>query len=185
MRAIRAIALLVAVLAGAAAVIYAVTAVTTSQILWVVESPIHRGGEFVSLPLPMRLAHTVAFVLGAATIVVIALLVADLAKRVRPGVAFVPAVSRTAWSLAIALAVGSWLTEIASNIAGSAGLVYPDDVSQPLSFTDLDSLEIDWSVGSWTFLPDLPLLGLAVVLGVLAYIIRSGERLQRDTEGLV
>ena len=36
-----------------------------------------------------------------------------------------------------------------------------------------------------SFLPDAPLLGLAIVLAVLAYIVQSGERLQRDTEGLV
>lgn len=185
MRAIRAVALLVAVLAGTAAVIYAVTAFATSQILWVVDSPLHNSGEFVSLPLPLRIAHLISFVLGTATIVAIALLVADLAGRVRRGVEFVPAVSRTAWALAITLAVGSWLTEIAARVAGNAGLIYPDDVADPLSFTDLDSLPIDWAVGQWTFLPDLPLLGLAVVLGLLAYIIRAGERLQRDTEGLV
>ncbi|MBN9140589.1 MAG: hypothetical protein J0H23_07165 [Micrococcales bacterium] len=41
------------------------------------------------------------------------------------------------------------------------------------------------AIGTSTFLPDPALLGLAVVLGVLAYIIRAGERLQRDAEGLV
>lgn len=177
------IARLIAVLAGAAAVTYAVSAVITGQILWLVDSSVYPVSGLVSLPLPLRIAHAVAFVLGAATVAVIALLVADLVGRVRHRVEFVPAVSRAAWSIAVALAVGSWLTAIAAAVASRVGLIYPD-TGDPATI-DRDTLPIDWSIGVWTFVPDLPLLGLAIVMGLFAFVIRSGERLQRDTDGLV
>lgn len=181
--AIEVIARVVAVLAGAVGTVYGLSALISGQIYWLVDSSVYQVSGFVDLPLPLLIAHVVAVALAAVVIAVIALLVADLASRVRKGVEFVPAVSRTTWSIAIALAAGSWLTQIAANVASRVGLIYPDDVN-PAS-ADLDALPIDWSVGPWTFVPNLPLLGLAVVIGLLAYIIRSGERLQRDTEGLV
>ena len=45
---------------------------------------------------------------------------------------------------------------------------------------------IAWAAASSIVLvPDFAFLGLSVVLGLLAYIIGSGERVQQDTEGLV
>jgi hypothetical protein len=110
-------------------------------------------------------------------------LVADLAWRVRHEVRYVPAVSRTVATLAAVLAVGSWLSEISINVARWTGLVYPNDVDP--AKVDVTTLPIDWAVRMQTLVPNWPLLGLAIVLGVLAYIIRAGERLQRDSEGLV
>jgi hypothetical protein len=98
-------------------------------------------------------------------------------------VRFVPAVSRTAAALAISLGAGSWLSKIAANLVAYSAYFYPDDVDPAQA--DPSTLEFQWALGTATFLPDPALLGLAVVLGVLAYIIRAGERLQRDTEGLV
>jgi hypothetical protein len=133
--------------------------------------------------LPLRIARAVAFLLPCVTIAVMSLLLADLAWRVRREVRFVPAVSRTATALAIALGAGSWLSKIAANVVAYSGLVY-DDIVDPAR-ADPNGLPIYWGIGSQTFLPDPALLGLAIVLGVLAYVIRAGERLQRDTEGLV
>jgi hypothetical protein len=117
------------------------------------------------------------------TVAALALLVADLAWRVRREVRFVPAVSRTVAAMAAVLAVGSWLSEISINVARWTGLVYPNDVDP--AKVDVTTLPIDWAVRMQTLVPNWPLLGLAIVLGVLAYIIRAGERLQRDSEGLV
>lgn len=181
--AIRLVARLVAVVAGAVVVIYAVTAIVGPTVLWLVDSSVQQPWSFVTLPLPWRIAHAVAIALGAITVATIALLVADLSGRIRRGVEFVPAVSRTVWSLAIVLAVGSWLTSIAANLAGHAALVYPD--GPVLGFVDIDALPIDWGVGAGTLTPDFAMLGLAVTMGLLAWIIRSGERLQRDVKGLV
>lgn len=182
---IRVVARVVAVLAGAFAAVYVVVTVISGQVLWLVPaSPLHSSTDFVSLPLPLRIVHVVAVALGALTIATIALLVADLSGRMRRAVAFVPAVTRAAVAIAVVLAVGSWLTRIAATLAGNSGLIYPDS-GDPAS-ADPSTLPIDWALGSWTpFAPDLPLLGVAAVIGLLAWIIRSGERLQRETEGLV
>jgi hypothetical protein len=181
--AIRVLARLIAVLAAAVGVVYAVTAIVGPSVLWLVDSPTQQTWSFVSIPLPWRIAHAVAILLGAATVATIALLVADLSGRVRRGVEFVPAVSRTVWSLAIVLAVGSWLTSIAANVAGHAALIYPD--GPDLGFVAIDTLPIDWGLSTGTFTPDFAMLGLAVTMGLLAWIIGSGERLQRDLNGLV
>ena len=47
------------------------------------------------------------------------------------------------------------------------------------------SLPIEWNVTAQTFAPNWTLLASSIVLAVLAYVIRAGERLQRETEGLV
>jgi hypothetical protein len=180
---IRVVARIVAVLAGTAAVVYCVTAIVGPQVLWVVDSSVIQASGFVTLPLPWRIAHAAAVLLGAVTVAVMSLLVADLSGRIRAGVEFAPVVSRTARSLAVVLAVGSWLTQVAANLAGHAAVIYPD-AADPATVS-IHDLPIDWALGPSTFLPDPALLGLAVVLGLLAYIVTSGERLQHDVEGLV
>jgi len=40
-------------------------------------------------------------------------------------------------------------------------------------------------VGVYDLAPNLPVLAVSVVIGLLAYVIGAGERLQRDTDGLV
>jgi hypothetical protein len=102
---------------------------------------------------------------------------------VRRGAGFVPAVSRTTWAIAVVLAVGSWVAQLGENVAAYSGVRYPD-TGDPATM-DPASLPLAWELGPATFVPDLPFLGLALVLAVLAWIIRSGERLQRETEGLV
>ncbi|MBD3758667.1 MULTISPECIES: hypothetical protein [Microbacterium] len=41
------------------------------------------------------------------------------------------------------------------------------------------------TIGRLVAVVNWPMLGVAAILGVLAYIVRSGEGLQRETEGLV
>jgi hypothetical protein len=183
--AIRLLARLIAALAAAVGVIYAVTAVVGPSVLWLVPSSVQQPWSLIALPLPWRIAHAAAVLLGAITVAAIATLVADLSGRVRRGVEFVPAVSRTVWSLAIVLAAGSWLTSIAENLAGHAALVYPGSDGPDLGFAAIDTLPIDWGFGLSTFTPDFAMLGLAVTMGLLAWITGSGERLQRDLNGLV
>lgn len=179
---IRIAGLVLAVGAAAVGVTFASVSIVGPEV-WVFSSDGTGAGWLTALPLPLRIARAVAFLLPCVTIAVMSLLLADLAWRVRREVRFVPAVSRTATALAIALGAGSWLSKIAANLVAYSGLVY-DDIVDP-AHADPNGLPIHWGIGSQTFLPDPALLGLAIVLGVLAYIIRAGERLQRDTEGLV
>jgi hypothetical protein len=85
--------------------------------------------------------------------------------------------------LAAILGAGSWLARIAQTISDQAGVVYPDTGNPALE--NIVSLPIGWTIVPQTFLPDAPMLGLAIVLAVMAYIVQSGEQLQRDTDGLV
>jgi hypothetical protein len=179
---IRIAGLAVAVGAAVVGVAFAAVSIVGPEV-WVFSSDGTGAGQLIALPLPLRVARGVAFLLPCTTIAVIALLVADLAWRVRREVRFVPAVSRTVATMAVALGVGSWLSEIALNIVRWTVLIYPSDVD-PAAVAPA-TLPIDWAVRAQTLVPNWPLLGLAIVLAVLAYIIRAGERLQRDTEGLV
>jgi hypothetical protein len=179
---IRIAGLVLAVGAAAVGVTFASVSIVGPEV-WVFSSDGTGAGQLIALPLPLRMAHAVAFLLPCVTVAALALLVADLAWRVRHEVRFVPAVSRTVATLAAVLAVGSWLSEISINVARWTGLVYPNDVDP--AKVDVTTLPIDWAVRMQTLVPNWPLLGLAIVLGVLAYIIRAGERLQRDSEGLV
>jgi hypothetical protein len=141
------------------------------------------GRGFVRFAPPIALLDAAGFLVGSLTVAGIAFVVGDLAWRIRRGVTFAPSVSRCAWLLAVILGVGSWLSQIASTIAAQSGLIYPDDVDPDA--VNIQNLSVHWQVGPGSFLPDLPLLGLAVVLGVLAYVVQSGERVQRETEGLI
>lgn len=177
---VRILGYVVAVVALAAGVGYLIAAATGSPV-WVSGVAGERG--FVQLPLPLSVVHAIAFLLGTVTVASIALIVGGLAWRIRRGVEFVPAVSRSARALAIVLAAGSWLTQIAVTIAEQSALIYPDDLDP--STVQLIDLHIAWTVLPQSFLPDAPMLGLAIVLGVLAYLIQAGERVQHDVDGLV
>jgi hypothetical protein len=179
--AIRIAGLAVAIGAAAVGVAFASVSIVGPEV-WVFSSDGTGAGWLTALPLPLRIARAIAFLLPCATISLMALLLADLAWRIRREVRFVPTVSRTAAALAIALGVGSWLSRIAANLVAYSGLVY--DGADP-GRANPNELPIAWGLGPATFLPDPALLGLAVVLGVLAYVIRAGERLQRDAEGLI
>jgi len=183
LNAVRALALVVGVVSAAAGIAYAIPTLVGPQLLWVLDGGPPEMSGLVELRLELRVAHAVTVLLGAATVAVVAFLLADLAGRVRPGVEFVPAVTRTAWALAIVLAVGSWLAQIGENLAVRSGSIYPD-TGDPATI-DPSTLPLSWDLGLGTFLPDLRLLGLALAFALLAGIVQAGERLQRDTEGLV
>ncbi len=180
---LRMLALTVGVLAAAAGLAYAIPTIAGPKVLWVLDGGPPGLSGLVDLRPELRIAHALAVLLGAATVSVIAFLLAGLAGRVRSEVQFVPAVSRTVWGLAITLAVGSWLAQIAESLAVRSGTIYPD-TGDPASI-DPASLPLSWELGAAAFLPDPPFLGLALAFALLAGILRAGERLQRDTEGLV
>jgi hypothetical protein len=127
------------------------------------------------------LVNAGGFLLWNATTTAMAYFVGGLARRIRHGVQFVPAVTRAAWSLAITLAAGSTLAQTVENIGRNSAIVfaYTDPSGDPMA------APIGWGIGWYDLTPNLPLLAVGVVLGLLAYVIGAGERLQRDTEGLV
>lgn len=180
--AIRIVALAVGIGAVVAGTAYAFVT-TAGPAAWIPTGDGAGSGTFGDLPLELRLVNAVAFALGTFTVAAMAFILADLAWRVRGEVRFVPAVSRSAWALAISLAIGSTLAQLAANLGRYSGLYFPDDVN-PATVDPL-TLPIEWNVNLQTFAPNWSLLALSVVLAVLAYVVRSGERLQRDTEGLV
>lgn len=178
----RATGLVAGVLASTAGIVYLVSAVLQPQVVWLLDGPGNVSG-LVTLPLELRIVHAATVVVACATVAIMAFILVALARRVRDGVAFVPAISRAAWALAIVLAVGSWLAQIGENVAVRSGVAYPD--AGNVAGLDPATLPLRWEIGPATLLPDLPYLGLALVLAMLASIIQSGERLQRETEGLV
>lgn len=178
--AIRVVGYVVAIGGVVAGVGYLIVTATGAPV-WVSGVAGERG--FQQLPLDLSLLYAGAFLLGCLTVAGMALVVGDLAWRIRRGVTFVPAVSRSAWMLAAILAVGSWVTHVTQTIASQSGTIYPDDMNP--AFVHPAELPVHWTVLPQSFLPDASLLGLAVVLAVLAYAVQSGERLQRDVDGLV
>lgn len=174
----------VAIVVGAAASLFGVGYFTVAaigpQVWWFGGGPGGTGG-FVEFPLPLRLLNASAILLWSATAAAIAFILSDLARTVRNEVRFVRAVSRAAWALAIALGAGSVVAQIVENIARGSGLNLTDvaDPTHPIG------APIAWAVSTSVLVPDFAFLGLSVVLGLLAYIIGSGERVQQDTEGLV
>jgi hypothetical protein len=180
--AIRLVALLIAIGTTVAGIAYFSVSVVGPTVWWPSGGG-DAGGAFVEFPHELRLVNAGAFLLWCLTTASLAFILSDLAWRIRRGVRFVPSVSRSVWALAIALAVGSTLAQITETIARQSMPFFPDHVDP--ATVDLSTLDISWGVGAHSFLPNGVLLGLAVVLAVLAFIIQSGERLQRDTEGLV
>src|SRR5690606_42045798 len=140
-------------------------------------------GLLSGLPFGLRLLNAISFLLAFLVVSGMAWITADLAWRVRRGVRFDTAVSRSTAALAVVLALRATVVPFVRNLMPYTGLRYPADVDP--ATVDRASLPLEWGVGTYTFVPNFTLLGLAIVLGVLAYIIRAGERLQRDTEGLV
>ncbi|WP_167050604.1 hypothetical protein [Salinibacterium sp. ZJ77] len=177
---VRGLALCVTVTAAAIGATYVAAAAATGTII--------TFGPFStvtsSLPGELIAVNAVAVLLWCLVIAAIAWILAELARAAARGVRFDRPLSRAAWALAIVLALGATVAQAVTNLSTASGVVYPDD-ADPWS-TDASSLPVDWALEPWNMLMvNWPLLGLAIVLGVLAYIVRAGEHLQRDTEGLV
>ncbi len=177
---IRWVAIAIGALAAAAGLAYLIVASIGPQVWWPAGGS-NGTGAFTTFPLPLRLVDAGAFLLWNATTATMAFLVADLARRIRRGVLFLPAVTRAGWSLAITLAVGSELSQFVENVGRYSAL----DLSGQADPTHPIGAPIGWGIGWYDLTPNLPLLAVSVVIGLLAYVIGAGERLQRDTEGLV
>ena len=180
LRGIQAAAIVVGILAATAGAAYLIVAAVGPEVWWP-SGGSNATGAFVSFPLPLRLVNAGAFLAWNATTATMAFFVGGLARRVRNGVLFIPAVTRAAWSLAITLALGATVAQTLENVGRHSAIVfaYTDPTGDPMA------APIGWSLGWYELTPDLPLLAVSVVLGLLAYVIGAGERLQRDTEGLV
>lgn len=179
-RGIQAVAIIVGILAATSGVAYLIVAAVGPEVWWP-SGGSSATGAFVAFPLPLRLVNAGAFLAWNATTATMAFFVGGLARRVRNGVLFIPAVTRAAWSLAIALALGATVAQTLENIGRGSAIVYAytDPSGDPMT------APIGWGIGWYDLTPNLPLLAVSVVLGLLAYVISAGERLQRDTEGLV
>ena len=177
---IRVVAIVVGAAASLFGVGYFIVAAIGPEVWWFGGGPGGTGG-FAVFPLPLRLLNASAILLWSATAAAIAFILSGLARSVRNEVRFERAVSRAAWALAIALGAGSVAAQIVENIARYSALNLTD-VADPTHPVDAPIL---WAVNTSVLVPDFAFLGLSVVLGLLAYIIGSGERVQQDTEGLV
>lgn len=175
MTVVRAVCLIVAVAAAAIGVGFAIiTAIGPS--VWVFSDDGSGAGQLIPLPIELRLAHAAAGLLACATITVSALLLAELAARTSAGIRFIPALSRTVWALAVTLGIGSWLAQIARNVGRWSWPVMSDAGEQ---------IGLEWVSPPQAAAPNWAMLAVAVIVGVLAYIVAAAEKLQRDTEGLV
>lgn len=177
--AVRIIALGVTVLALVAGVTYAVVALGRGTVITF--GPFSRLAS--ELPSALVVVNAAAVVLWCTTIAAMAWILASLARAASRGIRFERPLSRSAWALAIVLALGATVVQFVTNLSTWSLLHYPDDADP--ATVDLSTLPIEWAHPSMTLVPSWPLLGIAVVLGVLAHIIAAGQRLQRDTEGLV
>ncbi|MES1212452.1 MAG: hypothetical protein ABUT11_02780 [Leifsonia sp.] len=180
LRSITVAAIIVGILAATAGVMYLIVAAVGPEVWWPAGGS-NATGAFVAFPLPLRLIDAGAFFFWNATTATMAFLLGGLARRIRHTVLFIPAVTRAAWSLAITLAVGCTVAQTIENIGRNSAIVYAytDPSGDPMS------APIGWGIGWYDLTPNLPLLAVSVVIGLLAYIIGAGERLQRETEGLV
>ncbi len=178
---IRVVARAVALASAAIGVAYAAISIVGPSV-WVFSNDGSGAGSFVTMPLALRMVHAGAGLLGCLVVTAIALLLVDLAGQIRPRVSFTASLSRTTWALALTVGIGPWLAQIAASLARWSWVVHPDG---PAHGTDPSSLPIEWNLGLHTFTPNWPLLGVAIVLAMLAWIVQAGERMQHDLEGLV
>jgi len=177
---IRAVGLLVGAIAAFVGFAYLVIAIIGPQVWWVGGGS-GATGALVEFPLPLRIVNAAAILLWCLTVAGMAFVVSSLASNIGRGVRFVRTVSRAAWSLAVVLAVGSTVAQIVENIARGSSLIIDGgiDPANPVG------APIGWAPASQAFGPNLPLLGLSIVLGILAYIISRGEGIQYESDGLV
>jgi len=157
------------------------TPVTTTQLIQGVTpaSPSVLSGQFdlatVSVWGPStgaRILIAAAALVGILATVVVALAIAYLCQRLRRGDPFVPALSRAMFVASLTLMVGG---VIGQGLTVAAAWLVSD--------------ELDSARSTHEFIPGGPAdytpIVAGIVLGVIAAAFRIGERMQRDTEGLV
>jgi len=181
LNAVRLVGRGVAIVAAAIGIGFAVLAALGPSV-WVFANDGSGAGQLIALPLALRLVRASAALFACLTVAVAAMLLVELAGHARD-VRFAPALTRTTIALAVTIGAGTWLTQIAAQIAQWSMVIYPDGTDP--AGADIADLSIEWAPFAQAIQPNWAMLGVAIILGVLAYIIRAGERLQRDTEGLV
>lgn len=163
--AIRVLSLLVAVTAAAYGVSQVALAFLSSTVT--VPSAQH---SLLDLPLGIRLIVTLAVLLACLTVAVVALAIGRLAWRVRQDVSFVPETTVAVTVAGAALIAGPALAQLVAHLGEQLVVEHGSD----------ETFEF-----SWFFIPDLSLPAVGIGLLVIALVLRHGERLQRDAEGLV
>lgn len=163
--AIRVVAFAVAVVAAAYGISQVVLALVTST----VSVPSSQYG-LVGLPLGIRLVVTSAVLVACSTIAVVALAIGRLAWRVRRETTFVRETTVAVTVAGAMLIAGPLVAQLLAHVGGQLVVQNGSD----------DTFEF-----SWFLLPDLALPAVGIALLIIAGILRHGERLQRETEGLV
>jgi len=129
------------------------------------------------LDMTTRIFIAFQIVTQAAVYVTVLVMVARLAQQSIAAEPFTPTLRRLLIVGGVALAVGATITQIAGTVAGALA-------QEQLFFIRTDALEGSVNVApAWSF--DLVPIGVGLALIVVAGLIRSGERLQHDTAGLV
>lgn len=162
---IRVLGLLVGAVAAAYGVSQMILAVLAPQI----DVPGLPYGLLV-LPLEVRVVVGLGTLVGSLTVSVVALAVSRLAARVRREPGFVHETTIAVRIAGVALIAGSLGAQILTNVGRELAVQAGSDGSGSFA---------------WFVIPDLSLAGVGVALLLVAGILRHGERLQRDTEGLV
>jgi hypothetical protein len=131
--------------------------------------------EVTGLPASMVIWLRIGPVISAVTGGSIALLIGLLAHKIRAGQPFASNTSRTLLRAAVFVAVGFTFSSLISQASRNA-------VAHSIAYIPRDGF---LQLGGSSFELDLVPLYFALVLVGLAAIFRTGERLQRDTDGLV
>jgi hypothetical protein len=163
--AIRAVSIVVTVVAAA----YGTSQVALAFLSRTVTVPSAQHG-LLDLPLGIRLVVTLAVFIACLTVAVVALAIGRLARRVQQDVSFAPETTFTVTIAGTALILGPGLAQFLAHVG--AQLVVENGSDETFEF-------------SWFFIPDLSLSAVGVALLVIALVLRHGELLQRDAEGLV
>ncbi len=163
--AIRVLGIAVAAVAAA----YGISQVVLALITSTVSVPSSQYG-LLDLPLGVRLIVTSAVLIACLTIAVVALALGRLALRVRREPTFVRETTVAVTVAGAALIPGPLIAQLLAHVGHQ--LVVQNGSDETFEF-------------SWFLLPDLALPAVGVALLLIAGILREGERLQRETEGLV
>lgn len=155
----------VAVVASA----YGVSQLVLAMITSTVSVPSSQFG-LLDLPFGIRLVVTSAVLLACLTVAVVALAVGRLAWRVRRETTFLRETTVAVTVAGATLITGPLLAQLLAHVGRQ--LIIQNGSDESFEF-------------SWFLLPDLSLPAVGIALLIIASILRHGERLQHETEGLV